>query len=148
MGKPPIKPATILPAPCAKSSLLVLVTLRSASRLSMASMLKSVSNDAIIAIISPVTSTLPFKNPLKSGSVKKLKKLAALFATSICTKCSLPTINGLPVNLKISFIKMAAITATKAPGTNFTLFLIKGLPHISMIKIETIQIINTPPLIC
>ena len=125
-GKPPIKPASILPKPCDKSSRLVFVTFRSGSRLSTASMLKSVSKDAIMAIIKPVTMTLLFKKPLKSGNVKKLKNSEGLFAAFIFTKWSSKTVNSLPVAFSISFKTTATITATKAPGTNLNRFLING----------------------
>ena len=88
-GKPPINPATELPIPCANNSLLVLVILRSGSRLSIASILSNVSNDAINAMTMPYTITVPFKKPLKSGRVKKLKNSLALPAAFICTRCSL-----------------------------------------------------------
>lgn len=51
IGKVPIKPAIVFPIPCATNSLFVGETLFIGSILSAASKLKSVSNEATIAIV-------------------------------------------------------------------------------------------------
>ena len=69
IGKPPIKPDTILPAPCASNSLLVGVTFLWGSNLSVASTQSKVSKLATKAIVKAVTQTCGFVMALKLGKL-------------------------------------------------------------------------------
>ena len=95
MGKPPNKPLTIFPIPCALSSLLAGVTRFCGSILSVASALSRVSILATSAITSAVFQTNGLDMAEKRGKVKNPKKSFALVATGTFTRCSV-SISWLP----------------------------------------------------
>ena len=86
-GKPPIIPDTILPIPCAFSSLLVGVTLFNGSSLSAASIPNKVSRLATMANVIPDIHTSGFFKNWISGKVKNEKNAPTFSATGKVTRC-------------------------------------------------------------
>src|SRR6218665_50609 len=136
IGNPPINELIKFPIPCAFSSKLVSVILLLASSLSEASIQSKVSIDATMAIVAPVIQTLGLVNPLKSGKVTRFLNSSKVVGTGRFTKCSGEIAKELPEILKNSLIKIPAITATKAPGSNFSLLSIVILSHANKIPID------------
>ena len=122
IGIPPIRPLSILPAPCANSSRLPLVKRFSGSSLSAASMHSSVSILATAAMVAATIHTCGFWIAAKSGRencpIKSLKDLG----TGRLTKWSCEMAREDPLALNTSLSTTPATTATSAPGTTFNFF--------------------------
>ncbi len=88
-GRPPIKPETILPIPCAFNSRLVGVTRLYGSSSSAACMFSNVSRLATIAIVNAVVQTAKLVNAVKSGKVKNDANSGIEPAIGIFTRCAL-----------------------------------------------------------
>ncbi|MNT67014.1 hypothetical protein D3C72_2051260 [compost metagenome] len=106
--------------PWAFNSKLVSVILLLTSNLSEASIQSKVSIEATIAMVAPTIQTLGFVNPLISGKVIIFLKSSSDCGTGKFTRCFSVIAKELPDILKNSFNKIPAITATNAPGNNFS----------------------------
>ena len=120
IGNPPMKELMRLPIPWAFNSKLVSVILLLTSNLSEASIQSKVSIEATIAMVAPTIQTLGFVNPLMSGNVIIFLKSSSDCGTGKFTRCFSLIAKELPDILKNSFSKIPAITATNAPGSNFS----------------------------
>ena len=144
MGKPPIKPLSILPIPCAFNSKLVSVILRLLSNRSDASMHNRVSIDATTAMVAPAIQTCILVKPFKLGKVIRFLYSLKVVGTGRFTKYCELIANELPLTINNWLSKIPTITATKAPGSIFRLFRVGTFSQISKIVIDT-KVINTAP---
>jgi len=75
-----------------------------------------------MAIVTATTQTCGFVIAAKFGVTRIDLNSSKDFGTGKETKCSFAIAKELPVDIKNSFNNTPKITATSAPGTNFSLF--------------------------
>src|SRR5690606_38245371 len=98
MGIPPSRPVVTLPIPCACNSRFVGELRLMGSILSIASILRSVSRLAMMAIVHATTQTSLLKICEKLGNVKSPRNSLNDCTTGIVTRCSLSRANDVPSN--------------------------------------------------
>ena len=147
-GRPPINPDTILPAPCATSSLLVGVTLFRGSNLSVASTHNNVSRLATRAIVKAVTQIAGFVIPEKFGVLNCPKNISKLSGIGTLTRCLFDIPKTVLSWVKMKY-KIPTPTATSGPCMRVKIFplLERTVLQSSRITRAIIAIIVGPTLI-
>ncbi len=97
-----------------------------------------------MAMVAPTIHTLGLVKPLKSGIVTRFLKSSNDCGIGKTTKCFGLIAKELPVSLKISFNKIPATTATRAPGSIFILLRVGILSQAKRIPTETKVTIMAP----
>ena len=116
IGRPPRKPATMLPAPCAMSSRLGGLTRLRGSSLSTAWRFSSVSSEATAAIVTAAMMTAGLPKALRSGLGKDCRNAPRPATDGTCTRWEAPMAHELPAAFITRLAATPSSTTTSGAG--------------------------------
>ena len=142
IGRPPRRPDTMLPAPCAMSSRFGGLTRLRESSLSTASRFRSVSSEATTAIVTADRMIAGLPKALRSGLGRHFMNSPRLATVGNWTRWDGPMAHALAADFSARLIATPSSTTTSGAGMSDCLNRLRS--HASRIATDTSPTINAP----